>query len=346
MRVVSLLVLFISVQVLGQFPEHVQILKVKPNTPFSVSGNLKDGQKIEDLSWASRSSTACFPATQNSKFRGNHMLYAFDIPPYSEITISVIPDDKNADLSLYGYQIGTSNYATVPDLRSCVSCEADHKWDRPKRGQAQNHTRTITFNAIRNPYNIVFGVTGNHELTEGKYSVQVYIKVAENSPTSSSAQKPLKVWSAKSEKGKVLSYKGNLNEGTPLPSLDWASRSSTACFPATQNKKFNGNHVIYSTTIPEHSIMTVTIIPKDKSKNFSVYGYQVGLSSDAMVPDLTSCVTCEADHKWDRPKRGKTQDHTRSITFNAINKAYKVVIGVTGAEGLDEGAFILKIEVQ
>lgn len=342
-QIVCALATFISFYSFSQFPKEVIELKVEPNKTIETKGNLSQGKKMEDLSWASRSSTACFPGTQNSKFRGNHVLYGFQIPAYSEVKITVIPDDKSKDFSLYGYQVGTSNYPVVPNLSSCVSCEADHKWDYPKKGKTQDHTRSIEFNSIKNSYNIFIGVTGNNGLSSGSFRLQIELKTREQN---NSKQAALKVFAAKSEKGKILSYKGNLNQGVKLNSLAWASRSSTACFPATQNSKFTGTHVIFTTEIPPRSEMIITIIPKDKSKNMSLYAYEVGTTSNQMVPNLSSCVTCEADHKWDYPKKGKTQDHTRSVKVNAINNPYKVVIGVAGAEGLSEGEFILKIETR
>jgi hypothetical protein len=65
-----------------------------------------------------------------------------------------------------------------------------------------------------------------------------------------------------------------------------------------------------------------------------------------MVPELTSCVSCEADHKWDYPKKGKTQDHTRSVYLNAATNPYRVVIGVAGAEGLVKGTFVLDVALK
>ncbi|PLX10387.1 MAG: hypothetical protein C0594_05065, partial [Marinilabiliales bacterium] len=70
------------------------------------------------------------------------------------------------------------------------------------------------------------------------------------------------------------------------------------------------------------------------------------LNNNSIVPELSSCVSCEAEHKWDYPKRGRTQDHTRTISgFVAINNPYKVVIGVVGAKGLKTGGYTLKISI-
>lgn len=326
----------------SQLPDNVSKIEATPNEVTTVSGKMEDGEKIEDLSWASRSSTACFPGTQNSKFRGNHVFYMFEIPAYSEVTIKLIPKNKKANFSLYGYQVGTTNYPVPPNLSSCVSCEADHKWDYPKKGKTQDHTRSIEFNSIKNSYNIFIGVSGPAELTKGDFTIEIDLK---SRVESTDEQQPLKIYSAKVEMGKVLTYTGDLAEGCKINDLSWASNSSTACFPATQNIKFRGNHIFFVTEIPKYSDMLITLIPDDKKANMSLYAYQDGTTSDVYPPNLTRCLSCEADHKWDYPKRGKTQDHTRSVSLNALQNPYRVVIGIAGADGLTNGTFKLKIQV-
>ena len=144
-----------------------------------------------------------------------------------------------------------------------------------------------------------------------------------------------------------ISYSGNLSDGTVLNDLSWAWSSQNACFPETQKKKFTGKHVFFTGVIPKYSEMEVTVIPKDKSKNFSIYAYEIGIDNMRLVPDLDRCIRCEAAHKMDRPVRGKTQDHTRTVTnLVAINRPYRVVIGVTGADGLGEGDFTLQVKMK
>jgi len=340
---ILMLLLFITSTFFAQFPKGVHSIDVTPNEITSVSGNLIDGVFLPDLSWASRSSTACFPATQNSKFTGKHILYGFKIPEYSEVFITVIPKDKNANFSIYGYQVGVNRYPVVPNLNRCVSCEAEHKWDYKKRGKTQDHTRTIRFNSTTNPYNIFIGVTGADRLAEGEFTLEIKLK---SRIKNTSTQKPLKMYSAKSLKGKTVAYAGDLADGVKIHDLSWASKSSVACFPATQNHKFTGNHIIYITEIPAHSKMEITVIPENKKDNMSIYAYMVGINNNAMVPNLNSCITCEAEHKWDYKKRGKTQNHTRTVKLNAINRPYKVVIGVAGADNLAKGKFSLQIKTE
>ncbi len=152
-------------------PIHIE---PKKGEVFRIEGNLSQGELMPDLSWAWNSSVACFPGTQAQKFSGNHVLYEFILPAYSEVEITVIPVKRKDNFSLYAYEIGTTRESVVPDLPSCVRCEADYKWDRPHRGKTQNHTRTVyDILALRNPYKVIVGVAGANGLTKGDYTLEI-----------------------------------------------------------------------------------------------------------------------------------------------------------------------------
>jgi len=140
-----------------------------------ISGNLAEGAPMTDLSWAWSSSNACFPETQKEHFTGYHVLYYFDLPSYTEVEIELIPDDVDADFSLYAYEVGqVSENNTVPNLSSCVRCEADHKQDRKIRGRTQDHRRIVKdILAIRNPYQVVIGVVGAQGRAGGKFKLKI-----------------------------------------------------------------------------------------------------------------------------------------------------------------------------
>ncbi|MEL6634135.1 MAG: hypothetical protein AAFQ83_21895 [Bacteroidota bacterium] len=145
----------------------------------------------------------------------------------------------------------------------------------------------------------------------------------------------------------IVEVEGTLSDGSLMSSLSWAWNSSVACFPETQKKKFTGHHVLYQAQLPRYSEMVIKVIPKDPKANFSLYAYEVGTTNESIVPNLSQCVRCEADHKWDYKRRGKTQDHTRTVTdILAINNPYKVIIGVVGAEGLSEGEYTLEVSLK
>lgn len=177
-------------------------------------------------------------------------------------------------------------------------------------------------------------------------SILAILFLSNTTPAQNKKSWPGNVTIVASKSNETVSVDGDLASGKPIEDLSWAWSSSNACFPGTQSGKFNGNHVFFSTVIPTRSIMTVKVIPEDKNANFSLYAYSIGMNDFYIVPDLPRCVTCEADHKWDRPWKGKTQDHTRWVELNAIGNPFNVVIGVTSPKGVTAGKFKLEISVK
>ncbi len=345
--IVFILIVFLFNQgtIFSQFPVHVKKIESIANQTVSVKGNLSSGAHMDNLTWAWKSSVACFPGTQKLKFSGNHVLYHTIIPPRAIMNITVTPDNKSDNFSLYAYQIGTTNYSTVPDLSTCLACEADHKWDYDKVGQTQDHRRTVSLNTMDDPFNVVIGVVGADGLEKGGFTLTIELQGGEE--IVELGQKAIVVIPVETAKNKVSTVKGNLKDGVIIHDLSWASTSSNACFPGTQNQKFRGNHVFYSATLPDNSEMEVTLIPDDKNADFSLYAYQVGTNNNNLPPNLPNCISCEADFKWDRPKAGKKQDHTRIVSnLTSIGNSYKIIIGVVGANGLTTGSYTLNIGVK
>jgi hypothetical protein len=146
--------------------------------------------------------------------------------------------------------------------------------------------------------------------------------------------------------GLTSNVAGNLNEGSKMPSLAWAWNSSIACFPSTQQAKFSGNHVLYTVQMPPHAIVKVTVEPKVAGTDLSLYGYQLPPDTHTLPDSLGSVVTCEADHKWDMPKAGRTQTDARTITFNSTDGEHTLMIAVVGPSGLSEAGYTLKISLK
>lgn len=157
------------------YSQELTYLELVPNQTVEFSGTLEKGVTIEDLSWAWNSSVACFPQTVASQFRGVHVLYMVDVPRYSELEIKLIPADESADYSLYAYQVGkVTEDRVVPQLSSCIRCEADYSSDRAFVNHVQDHTRTVRdILAINNPYQAVIAVVGPPGMTEGEYKLQI-----------------------------------------------------------------------------------------------------------------------------------------------------------------------------
>lgn len=151
------------------------LIETVANQTIEVEGNVSTGKIIEDLSWAWNSSVACFPATQQAKFKGKHVLYMADLPKYTEFEITIIPNDPSHNFSLYAYEVGKVTLNNlVPNLSSCIRCEVDHIWDRPHRGKTQDHTRIVKdILAISNPYQVVIGVVGPVGVEDAGYKLQI-----------------------------------------------------------------------------------------------------------------------------------------------------------------------------
>jgi hypothetical protein len=171
------IIMALPLMIHAQWPSSVTTVQSKANDSVTVSGDLAKGAIMEDISWAASSSNACFPATQNLKFMGNHVFYATTIPPRSILTVSVTPADETGNLSLYGYMMGNNEFRVVPNLPSCITCEADHKWDRPWKGKVQTSERKIEFqNPTSNTYNILVGVTAPKDVITGQFALKIKLK--------------------------------------------------------------------------------------------------------------------------------------------------------------------------
>jgi len=175
MRTFSLSLLFVFLTSISFGQTGLTMIETVANETIEIEGNVATGKIIENLSWAWNSSVACFPATQQDKFKGKHVLYMADVPKYTEFEIILIPDDPTANFSLYAYEVGkVTDKNLVPNLNSCIRCEVDHIWDRPHRGKTQDHTRIVKdILAINNPYQVVIGVVGPNGIEEAGFKLKI-----------------------------------------------------------------------------------------------------------------------------------------------------------------------------
>ncbi len=139
----------------------------------------------------------------------------------------------------------------------------------------------------------------------------------------------------------TVSHNGNLSEGDAY-NLDFASTSSMACVPATENLNFSGSHVIFATEQPPHSELTITVEPKTPGLDVSLYAYQIGTTFHYTPLDVTSAVTCEAGYD---AQKDSNPGETESVKLTAINNPYNVVIGVAGPQGVTAGEFTLRLDL-
>lgn len=148
-----------------------------------------------------------------------------------------------------------------------------------------------------------------------------------------------------SKPGAVTKVRGKLGAGSKID-LAWAARSSVACFPSIRNVHFNGNVVLYRTSLPPGSVMKVRAIPSRPNLDVNLFAYSTGVNSNVLPPDVPNVVSCEASHGGRKYlNQPFNPGETERVELNAIRNPYDVVIGVAGAQGITEGDFELEVEL-
>jgi len=156
----------------------VTSLPLEPGKEEIIRGDLAEGQPMNDLSWAWNSSVACFPETQAYKFNGNHVLYALELPSYSELEIQLEPVEKDTDLSIYAYLVGQlAENNIVPNLSSCQRCEVDHRRDMNWAHRDANDPKRVVHDILtanRSKF-VIIGVAGANKQQSGAYALTLKI---------------------------------------------------------------------------------------------------------------------------------------------------------------------------
>ncbi len=312
-------------------------VKVASNSKVSVRGNLKAGN-VMDLAWATKSSVACFPSVKNSHFDGKHVLYTLDLPAKSVLKVSLTPKDKKSDLSLYAYSVGSTNDVLPPAVASVVSCEASYGSKSLSKPYNPGAVESVELNATTNPYRVVVGVAGAQKLKQGAFTLKFDLTTAAPPKTGViGSAVPVGITG-----NGTKSVSGKIDGGTEID-LAWAANSSVACFPATRNDHFNGNHVAYSFSLPRYTNATVELIPKKPNLDLSLYAYTMGTTRSDLPPNVSSVVSCEASYGSTSMSQPYNPGATESIQLTAINNPYNAIVGVAGAQGLKKGDFTLKV---
>ncbi len=145
--------------------------------------------------------------------------------------------------------------------------------------------------------------------------------------------------------GAVTKVRGKLGAGSKID-LAWASQSSVACFPSIRNVHFNGNVVLYKTSLPPGSVMKVRAAPSRPDLDVNLFAYSTGVNSNVLPPNVPNVVACEASHGGRKYlNQPFNPGETERVELNAIKNPYDVVIGVAGAQGVGAGDFELEIEL-
>jgi hypothetical protein len=154
-------------------------LKLPPSNAGQIEGNIKDGKTIP-LTWAERSSVACFPGTRFEMFNGNHVFYRVAMPAGSRLTVTLTPKDGKL-INLYALRQGANEAAAPPAISSAISCEAKYPiYANVGSGRRVTNkddgTRKIEYISVGSPYSILIGVAGANGLAEGDFTLGVKIE--------------------------------------------------------------------------------------------------------------------------------------------------------------------------
>lgn len=306
-------------------------VSVTAGTPKIIQGKLDGGSTI-DLAWAAKSTVACFPSTKNDHFNGNHVLYALDLPPSSELVVTATPGSSAQDISLYGFTVGATDTTSIPpSVSSAVSCEASYGTTSLSSPYNPGQAETMKLNATTNGYRVIVGVAGAQGLKAGSFSLRFDLKTAAAAATGKVSSATKLTFASGATTASTL---GKLDSG-PVIDLAWAANSSVACFPATQNAAFNGAHVVYAIDLPAYYELTVVAQPMTSSLDIGLYGYTVSSTdTTTLPPSVSSVVSCEASG-------GATANPGGSETIKLIStrNPYRAYIGVAGANGAKTGGF-------
>ncbi len=321
----------------GGWADDVATLSIDGETgEGSVTGNLGEG-RCTNLDFAADSAVACFPATRNDLFEGNHVWFALDepMPANSVLTVTLQPD-ADVDLNLYGLQLGATTYVLPPAVPGAVACEASYGplYVPGVVGDAANpgEPESVRFyNPTSNPYNVLLGVAGPAGVTSGGFELSAALEVGSTHCEASLPGSSYGAWPSFVEvlgfDGSDLRVTGDLSEGA-CTNLDWADDSANACFPEPRFGSFEGNHVFYAIEGEPEAGTTLRVTLEDGATDVSLYGYQVGAGRFPVPPAVSSVVACEY-----------TEGAGELVFTNPAGNPYQVFLGVAGASGVDSGAY-------
>jgi len=106
--------------------------------------------------------------------QGKLVLYRFEQPADTTLTVKVTPKNPALDVSLYVYRVGAGDTTTLPPKVYSAKCEASFgKSDAlisPNPGDPESIDGMIT---VGNPYTVYVGVAGARGVTAGEYALEV-----------------------------------------------------------------------------------------------------------------------------------------------------------------------------
>jgi hypothetical protein len=319
----------------GDWPDSVTRIALDATGNAQTMGNLNSGSCV-NLDFASDSNVACFPATQNAQYQGNHVFFALDepMPPKSILTVVATPVDPEGDVSLYGLQRAAGTRELPPRVTGGI-CETSN--GHPGRNRGEPEVIEFYNPHPQNTYDVLLAVAGHREDGEaGAFRIDTSLQVGQTHCEDSLPGQQYAAWPASVEQialdgnGRAV-IEGDLRDGACV-NLGWAASSQTACFPATENDRFEGNHRFFTLAEPLPPDSTIEI---DADGDVGLYAFSASPDSVFVPPRVPITVQCEFDQ---RPGQ--------AISLDSGRNPYNVFIGVAGANGVEAGAFTLRVQVR
>jgi hypothetical protein len=303
-----------------------------------------------NLDFAAQSDVACFPATRFDRFEGSHVFFELVDPlePNSFVDIEVRPRG-GADVNLYAFSLGDATWPQLPPRVNNAICEASYGLAGPNPGE----TERVQFRnppSNRGTFRILIAVAGPTGVTEADFDLSISRVRGQTQCEASLPGETFSAWPARVTRvalpsaGASTRVSGSTSTGSCV-NLDFASRSDVACFPATQNGFFDGDHVFYAldAPLPPRSEIEVTLAP-GASEDLNLYGMMMG-SGEFIVPPRVTPVVCNASNPslFEGPNPGVTE----RIRFQnpSWTGSFNILIGVAdgSAAPVTTGNFELTI---
>jgi hypothetical protein len=142
----------------------------------------------------------------------------------------------------------------------------------------------------------------------------------------------------------TASQSSTLADGQALE-MGWSHQPETYCFNVIEAQAyFSGPVVLFALAnpMPKLSTLTVSAVP-EPDVDVNLFAYQLRSTEYHLPPTLETLVGCEAS--FDAAVIANP-GVAESLSLNALNDAYNVVIGVAGADEASVGAFTIQLELE
>jgi hypothetical protein len=132
------------------------------------------------------------------------------------------------------------------------------------------------------------------------------------------------------------SWEGKLEDGKAM-SLDWATGTNVGCWPATENRNFDGHHVLTSEVYGPDMDVFVRVTPQD-GVDVSLYTLRIAPKDEHLPPTIYRA-SCQASYD----RKG---DHNPGVSEGVQVRGsheYRIVVGVAGAAGAKTGGYRVEV---